>query len=234
MKQAFRAAHKTPLFCMWGKVTDTHSEDITADVALETGIQLRHVQVRSMEWSGANEDRGFGERDLPPEGSKVLLLFPRGDIEKAIVLCSTLDTVWEVGEKQKEQFGETGKEREYKKVNEVGWIETYDKDSGDFKLESSSDDTNQIVISIDRSNEKVTVSVGDTNLEVTTTEVNIAGSSKSLVTHAELDAAIQSLVSALNTHIHTGVTTGPGVSGPPGAPVSCDISAAEASKAKTG
>jgi phage gp45-like len=64
-------------------------------------------------------------------------------------------------------------------------------------------------------------------------KIDLNGSSKTLVTHAELDTALQNLVTAFNAHVHTGVTTGPGSSGPPGTPATLDISAAEAASLRT-
>lgn len=60
------------------------------------------------------------------------------------------------------------------------------------------------------------------------------GDSKTFVTHAELDSALQGLITYLNGHAHSGVTTGGGTSGPPASPTSLDISAAETTTVKTG
>ncbi len=64
-------------------------------------------------------------------------------------------------------------------------------------------------------------------------ELDIGGSSKSLVTYDALNSALQALVTYINAHVHSGVTTGPGSSGPPG-PTSLDISAAKSASAKVG
>ena len=52
----------------------------------------------------------------------------------------------------------------------------------------------------------------DGTVENTGTAINLNGSDKSFVTHAELDSALQTLVGALNTHIHP---TPSGPSSPP-------------------
>lgn len=62
--------------------------------------------------------------------------------------------------------------------------------------------------------------------------VELNGGGKRLVTHAELDTALQTFMLALNAHIHTGVTTGPGSSGPP-APMTLDISSSKTETIRT-
>lgn len=64
--------------------------------------------------------------------------------------------------------------------------------------------------------------------------LNLNGDSKAFVTYAELDTALQSLVSAINSHVHAGVQTGGGATAPPTAPMSLDISASETQTVKTG
>lgn len=64
--------------------------------------------------------------------------------------------------------------------------------------------------------------------------INLNGDSKSFVTHAELNTALQTFITALNLHVHSGVTTGGSSSGPPLSSMSLDISASETEKVKTG
>ncbi len=62
-------------------------------------------------------------------------------------------------------------------------------------------------------------------------EITLNGDSKSFVTHAELDAALQTFIASLNTHTHP---TPSGPSSVPTAPMSIDISAAGTITIKTG
>lgn len=62
--------------------------------------------------------------------------------------------------------------------------------------------------------------------------VNINGSSKAFVTHAELNSALQSFMTALNLHTHPTAASGP--PSPPTAPMSLNISAAATTTVKTG
>ena len=64
--------------------------------------------------------------------------------------------------------------------------------------------------------------------------IELNGSGRTLVTHAELDAALQTFITALNLHTHSGVSTGSGVSGPPSAPATINISEANADTLRTG
>lgn len=68
--------------------------------------------------------------------------------------------------------------------------------------------------------------------------VKINGDSKSFVTHAELDTALQAMINQLNMHTHlvasVGAPTGPASASTPPVTFSIDISAAETTTVKTG
>ena len=81
----------------------------------------------------------------------------------------------------------------------------------------------------------------DGTAEHTATAINLNGSGKSFVTHAELDSALQTLVGALNTHIHptpAGPSSPPSAAGtipPPGIGLfTLNISSAATTTVKTG
>lgn len=61
--------------------------------------------------------------------------------------------------------------------------------------------------------------------------IDLNGDGKTLVTHAELDTALQNLVTALNSHTHPDPSSG--TTGAPSSPLSLDISAAEAASLRT-
>ncbi len=99
-------------------------------------------------------------------------------------------------------------------------------------------------IVVDRSTGEVTIK-GSGAININGQTVDLNGEARTLVTHAELDTALQAFASSINAaiasaitgHTHSGVTTGPGVSGPgagAGSSASVDISAAEASTVRTG
>ncbi len=62
--------------------------------------------------------------------------------------------------------------------------------------------------------------------------ISMNGDTKAFVTHTELDTALQTFITALNTHVHA--TAGTGTPSPPVTPLSLDISAAETTTIKTG
>lgn len=72
-----------------------------------------------------------------------------------------------------------------------------------------------------------------------TATVEINGNTKQFVTHAELNLALQTFITALNLHVHTttatiGASSTPGVISPPVTPMTLDITAAKTIKTLTG
>jgi hypothetical protein len=62
--------------------------------------------------------------------------------------------------------------------------------------------------------------------------ISLNGSTKKFVTHTELDAALQTFITALNLHTHPTAATG--LPSPPTVPMSLDISASQTQTIKTG
>lgn len=117
----------------WGKIIKRRSETCDVDVILDNGMELRHVGVASREWAGSNSE-GFGERDLPPEDALVLIAFPYGTMDDALVLCSGFTVFGKHATKWKTELLTSGKETEALKIREGGLKETYDKSTGAYKL----------------------------------------------------------------------------------------------------
>lgn len=74
---------------------------------------------------------------------------------------------------------------------------------------------------LDRDGQAVRIQTGGKQL-------HLGGDSKRLVTHAELDQALQTFVQALNLHVHGAAGT------PPTVPMSIDISTSETQNVRTG
>jgi hypothetical protein len=75
----------------------------------------------------------------------------------------------------------------------------------------------------------------DGSIAVTTASgkaLEINGNSKTFVTHAELNTALQSFITALNLHVHPTAALGP--PSPPTSPMSLNISSAATTTVKTG
>src|SRR4030043_199689 len=118
----------------WAKVLNRYSEDMTADIKLESGLELHHVAVRSSEWAGSGSI-GYGERDLPPKDSLVLVIFPNGIEDDALILCSAFSLFGSHVTKWKSELMVSGKETEKLKIDEAECKETTNKSNGDKTIE---------------------------------------------------------------------------------------------------
>ncbi|KKL06588.1 hypothetical protein LCGC14_2594530, partial [marine sediment metagenome] len=104
MKMLKQSSLFNPLYIAWAKVLKAYSDDASVDVELSSGMFLVHIPVRSLEWAGTDGSNSFGERDLPPEDCRVVIIFPDGIIENAFVLCSVLEVIGDVGKQNKAEF----------------------------------------------------------------------------------------------------------------------------------
>jgi phage gp45-like len=104
-----------------------------------------------------------------------------------------------------------------------------------------------VVVALQNYALNITIEAGETAIYSTTADgqtvqalvklkadgtIELNGNSKRLVTWDELDAALQSLKTALNSHTHPTAATGP--PSPPTVPLSIDITAAKTTTLKTG
>ena len=130
------SSYSKEIFCAWAIVKKTYSSRGMVDVELSTGNIIKNCGVVSKEWAGFDTDGGYGERNLPPENSKVLILFPEGIIENAVILGSKLSLLGKVGEEQKaEGLFDADKESEKLKISKGGLKEIYDSSTGNWSLE---------------------------------------------------------------------------------------------------
>lgn len=129
------STEKERKYFAWGKVVKAYSESMDVDVLIDTGITLKHVRVASKEWTGSNAATGFGERDLPPENAAVLVVFPYGTMDDALVLCSAFSLFGIHTTKWKSELIVANKEHERLRVTENADKETYNKNTGAYKLE---------------------------------------------------------------------------------------------------
>lgn len=230
---------------IWGVVIKTYSDDNTADVELRNGLLLRRVTVPSRIWAGYNSTTPFGSQDLPPKDSEVLVIFPDNLIEEAIIIATRFEILGNVGTEQKKEFLKSGQERKKTSINEFGWKQVYDKDTGDWYLEHPTD--SDFLIKIDETNKEITIkdwnsnktimkSTGiltqDTNgntLEWVGSVLKLNGNTKDLVTHAELNTVLQVFITALNANFAAKLDGG-GTAGV----LSLNITTAKATKIKTG
>jgi phage baseplate assembly protein gpV len=147
-------SYDKPLYITWGTIVpgSRNSSTMMVDVRLSTGMIIRNCEVASLEWVGFESERGYGERRLPSEKSKVLILFPDGIIENAIVICSVLSLLGGLGDKLKTELIKSGQEDIDLKIRKGGLKETYDRSTGVWTIEDKEgnkiilDPTNDITI----------------------------------------------------------------------------------------
>ena len=72
----------------WAVVQTVDSKSNSVDVYLDTGVFVGSVPVSSKEWVKESDEYVSGERNLPPQDSRVFIMMPSGTIDSAFVLCS--------------------------------------------------------------------------------------------------------------------------------------------------
>jgi hypothetical protein len=119
----------------YGRVKRLHSEDVTVDVLLDSGVYLKHVPVRSKGWviyqEDSEKDFNAGGRDLPPLHTRVFILMPTGTYSDCFVLCSLFSTP-----DKAEPFLAEDKERIQEIQTPSWWHITNDNDTGSHKAVS--------------------------------------------------------------------------------------------------
>jgi hypothetical protein len=117
----------------------------------------------------------------------------------------------------------------------------------DVGIEVSIGTAGRVIVATHKYKLEVSVTAGETKIFSTSADgqtlkslieldvsgnIKLNGDTKTFVTHAELDTAIQSFITALNLHTHPTAATGP--PSPPTASMSLDISSAETTTIQTG
>lgn len=144
------------LAAIWGKVIDIR-DYCYVDVLLVNGIKLQSVPVASQGFvkkGTKNEpNRATGSKNIPQVGSKVLIIFPDGIVENALVLCSGFDVLqdWQTSELIKQ-----GEESIEIDISDFGWKKSEDKDTGKYAFESP-DGNNKVTIIYDLANTSITI-----------------------------------------------------------------------------
>jgi hypothetical protein len=157
----------------WGKVKSSYP-DHTVDVELQNGLVLSRIGAKAGDWVSDEGDFSIGEKNVPPIGSKVLLVFPDGRVENAFVIAGAFD---QLSDKQTEELLLDGEEKLRVLLTEANWKRTYDKETGKFTI-IDNEDGSTFSIEIDKENEKITINdwhdnhiVIDTN-GITVTDTN--------------------------------------------------------------
>jgi hypothetical protein len=166
-----------------GYVRKHSMKTMTVSVELKNGIMLHSVRVPSKTWIDETAPTVTGTVDLPPINTYVFVFLPYGmeNLSGAVILFSMFD---DRSEKQESRFVE-GEENIVTDVVPGNMKTTYDRETGNFKLNDLDDEN--FVIEIDRENKKlhlkdwseneVTVDQNGIILEDTNTNKITAGSS---------------------------------------------------------
>ncbi|MFA5048659.1 MAG: hypothetical protein WC516_06565 [Patescibacteria group bacterium] len=145
---------------IWGKVVQVSGKN-HVDVELTNGLRLVYVPVRSERWVKKVSSESTGHKDIPGVGSKVLLVFPDGIIENALILCSGFDSL---DDSQKEVLLKDDERELEIDIDEFGWKITKDKETGEITIESP-DDTYKVTISIDIAGKEININQDFTGSE---------------------------------------------------------------------
>jgi len=152
-KAAPRSPHDRWRFGEWGRVEALHSDDITADVLLDSGVYLKRVPVASKEWviigedAETKKDYNSGERDLPPVHASVYLIMPSATYNDCFITpfsgFSAIDQTAPYMDDEKEKIKE--------RITPSGWHITDDHVTGSHKSVSPDEKTS---LEIDYGNEE--------------------------------------------------------------------------------
>ncbi len=156
----------------WGTVKKVNSFRNAVNVRLAGGIILEDVPVATWNWVCDYNKYLAGERNLPPENSRVFVLMPTGTFDSAFVLCSGL-SFYE--DRHKSKFmanNETEKEKKnsvLEKVTQSNWKEKKDLKTGQINIVSPKEN---IKINIQDDSKKQEVKIDVKNID---TVLNVNG-----------------------------------------------------------
>lgn len=131
----------------WGVVQAVNSTSNSVDVYLDTGVFVSSIPVSSKEWvkeTTEGEKYVSGERNLPPQDSRVFIMMPAGTIDSAFVLCSGfsiyetphVDAFMAKDDSEKEK-----KDPVRQRVLPGNWKTEYNHDNGTAKVVSPDEKT---------------------------------------------------------------------------------------------
>ena len=210
----------TNLYPVLAKVQAVYSDRMTCDVMYEHQSLARNVPILTK--CGLIDDEVYGELDLPEVEDTVIVMFIFGMQEYPIIVGTFYPYLNSKFQASQVPVN-SGSKAFTKKILEEGKDNTYRKVFKSGATVEVDEDGHVIIEAPDGSYIEVDATAGT---------INLSGDTKSLVTHAELDTALQTFMTALNTHIHGGVSSG-GASTAIPTQMSLDISGAEAAKVKT-
>jgi len=228
-------------------VLNVYGGKYTCDVITPNGMQKNNVPVSTKAGLFGSNKNVYGTFDMPAVNDVVILDFIGGQESRPYIcgiivpyLVSQFQDQQTPPNSANKQFTkklfENGKEDWYRIITKSGTtIEVQGATGGDavgtviietpsgtyFELKESTGD----IIFVPKNDFIVQLASGKT--------VQLGGSTDAATLYTELNTQLQNLITALNSHTHA-VTSAPGTSGPPLAPMSLDISSAQSAKVKVG
>lgn len=228
------------------KVTAVYTDRMTVDVLSNDGLAVQNVRLLTR--GGLENDEIWGEMEVPSVGTYVIVGFLEGSEEAPFVLGTVLPFLASLYQASQVAANSANKQftlklleeidpKSYRRIFKSGTTVEVAAD-GTLIVETPSGTYAQIdeaggVVTIEDQHGNV-VTLDSDGVKISATEIQLNGSSKTLVTHAELDAALQNLMNYINSHTHT-ITSGSsaGTTTSPVVPGTLDISSAEAASLKT-
>lgn len=137
----------------YGYVRSVSMKTATVSVELMNGVLLHSVRIPSRTWIDETADTVTGTVDLPPVNSYVFVLLPYGmdNLSGGIILFSAFNDRIAT---QEERLVE-GDEKKVVDVLPGNIKTTYDRETGNYKIQDIDDDA--FIIEIDKENKKIHV-----------------------------------------------------------------------------
>ncbi len=212
-----------------GKVVFIHMARMAVDVETNNAVIVKNVQILTK--GGLIDNEVWGELETPSIGTRVVIGFIGGDAGFPFIMGYVFPYGYSKYQSNQTPVNSGSKVYTQKLLEDVDPKYYRRIFKSGTTLEVQADGT-MIIETPSGSFLNIQESDGKIIIDASGDEIQLNGSSKSLVTHAELDTALQSLKTMINVHTHVTVTS-LGTPTPPTPPVSVNISAAEATKVKT-
>jgi hypothetical protein len=203
------------------EVVQVYSDKNACDVRTISGNTVPNVPVLTS--AGLINNQVYGELDLPSVGDIVLVEFVGGIMERPYIIGTIIP--YSNVQFQSSQVPVNSTTKAFtKKLLESGKNNTYRKI---FKSGATLEVNEQGSVIIE-------VPSGEyLKIDTQNGRIELDGNTKDLVTHAELDTALQTMINLIMLHVHTCAIPG-NPSSVPTAPITVNIVAAKALKLKTG
>ena len=229
------------LYPFFALVNATHSDQMTCDLQMWDGGVMYAVPILAK--CGINSSNEiWGALELPQQGDYVLVMFVGPYTGQPIIVGTVfpfLESYFQSSQtpvnSSSKQFTkkilETNHENTFRRIFKSGTsVEVAENGSVTIETPSGS------YIQMDESGDTITIEAKGADVNINTSSsgtVNLNGTGDYITKYTELNTQLQSLISALNAHVHTSAAAGSPTT-PPVTPMSLNISTAQSSKVQVG